>query len=67
MNYNEIYKQYENIFVKNQDDSNIIEWKPARKNSIHIKYKNGEEYIFSYKNEHSFSFETVEHFIEREE
>lgn len=67
MNHDEIYKQFKNIFIKNQDDNIIIEWKPVRKNSISIKYKNGDEYIFSYKNKHSFSFETVEHFIERKE
>ena len=65
MTHEKIYQEFKKIFA--MVDDNIVEWKPARKDSIYLKYKNGEEYIFRFRNKHSFSFETVEHFIEREE
>lgn len=65
MNHDKIYEEFIKLLNKN-DGKDIIKWEPARRNSIYILYKNGAEYIFSYNNEHSFSFETVEHFIERE-
>ena len=62
MSHSEVYKWFELYFPQYAGD-NVETWFQNGKNSIHIRQKNHQEFIFTFNNEGNWRFETVESFM----
>lgn len=61
MSQKEVYDKFKRIFPQFAENSKM--WFPNGKNSIRIRHKNGNDFIFTYNKETDWRFETVEAFI----
>lgn len=57
----EVFEKYKQIFVR--DSVNVEAWHPNGFNSVRVRLKTGEEYVFSYVNDRTWSMETLDNFI----
>lgn len=64
MLHNEVMKWFELYFPDYAKDK-IDVWFPNGKNSIRIRQKNGQEFIFTYYNQKDWRFETIASFLKR--
>lgn len=62
MVHNEIIKKLELILPAYSGES-ITVWFPNGKNSIRIRKKDGNEFIFTYNNKNNWKFETIDSYI----
>lgn len=62
MSHNEVYQMFALYFPDYAKDR-IKEWFPNGKNSIRIRQKNDQEYIFAYHGPSEWRFETVDCYI----
>ena len=58
MQHKQIYEIFKSYFPKIAEDAEV--WFANGRNSIRIRKKNKEEFIFSYKDRLDWSFETVD-------
>lgn len=63
MTHNEVYKQFELYFKQYSGVNNVEVWFPNGKNSIRIRQKNKQEYIFTYTNPKEWKLETKDSFL----
>ena len=61
MLHTEVFDKYKKVFYR--EVPNIDVWHPNGFNSIRIRLKTGEEYIFSFVNDRMWSMETLDNFI----
>lgn len=62
MSHSEVYKWFELYFPQYAGDK-VESWFQNGKNSIRIRQKNHQEFIFTFNNEGNWRFETVESFM----
>lgn len=62
MSHSEIMKWFE-LYFPDYAGSRIDLWFPNGRNSIRIRQKNGQEFIFTYHNRKNWKFETVDSFL----
>lgn len=62
MNHGEIYKYFELYFPDFSGDK-VDVWFQNGKNSIRVRQKNRQEFIFTYNGKDNWKFETVESFM----
>lgn len=46
-------------------DGQLKEWFPNGKNSVRVRLKNGQEFVFTHKAPNDWCFETIDSFIKR--
>ena len=63
MSHSEVMKWFESYFPDYSGDR-IDMWFPNGRNSIRIRQKNGQEFIFTYHNQKDWKFETDYQFSE---
>lgn len=61
MEHKEIYKWFE-LYLP-QFAKNVAEWFPNGKNSVRVRMRNGQDFIFTCNGTDDWSFETVVSFI----
>lgn len=62
MTYGDVYKWFE-LYFPNYAGDKVDTWFQNGKNSIRIRQKNKQEFIFTYHSAGNFRFETVESFM----
>ena len=62
MSHSEVMKWFENYFPDYSGDR-IDVWFPNGRNSIRIRQKNGQEFIFTYHSQKDWRFETITSFL----
>lgn len=62
MVHEEVYKWFE-LYFPLYAGGNVEVWFPNGKNSVRIRQKNGQEFIFSYNGKDDWKFETRKSFI----
>lgn len=62
MVHKEVYKQFE-LYFPLYAGENVEVWFPNGKNSVRVRQKNGQEFIFSYNGKDDWKFETRKSFI----
>lgn len=62
MVHKEVYKQFE-LYFPLYAGKNVEVWFPNGKNSVRVRQKNGQEFIFSYSGKDDWKFETRKSFI----
>lgn len=61
MTHKEVYKWFKLYFP--QFAEHVTEWFPNGKNSVRVRQKNGQDFIFTYNGRTNWRFETVESFL----
>lgn len=64
MSHNEVYKWFELYFPQYSGDK-VEVWFPNGKNSIRIRQKNKQEFIFTYNRATDWKFETITSFLKK--
>lgn len=64
MNHEEIFK-YFILYFPDYGWNKLETWFPNGKNSIRIRLKNNQDFIFTYFDMDRFTFETLDNFLER--
>lgn len=62
MSHSEIMKWFEYYFP-DYSRNRVDVWFPNGRNSIRIRQKNGQEFIFTYHNQKDWRFETITSFL----
>lgn len=62
MVHKEVYKWFE-LYFPLYAGENVEVWFPNGKNSVRVRQKNGQEFIFSYNGKDDWKFETRKSFI----
>ncbi len=62
MSHNEIYKQFE-LYFPDYAKERVAVWFPNGKNCIRVRQINGQEFVFSYIDQNTWKFETVNNFL----
>lgn len=63
MLHDDVYKQFKLYFPR--FSKKIIQWFPNGKNSIRVRRMDGYDFVFTFYDEDTWSFETVDSFIKR--
>lgn len=64
MSHSDVMKWFE-LYFPDYSGDNITMWFPNGKNSIRVRQKNGQEFVFTYISSKDWLFETVSHFLDR--
>jgi hypothetical protein len=56
-----IFERYAKIFTRDVEDVEV--WHPNGFGSVRIRFRNKEEYVFSYVNDSNWRYETLDNFI----
>lgn len=65
MSHNQVYAMFKTIFIHKDMEKDMDTWFPNGKNSIRVRFKNKNEFVFTYFDVKKWSLETVDNFIER--
>lgn len=63
MAHNEVYKWFELYFPQYAGTDKIEVWFPNGKNSVRIRQRNKQEFIFTYMGPNEWRFETINSFL----
>lgn len=64
MNHKQVFKHFTNLFPLIAGSS-VLTWFPNGKNSIRVRYVNGEDHVFTYNDSLDWSYETVDCFLKK--
>nr|DAQ19142.1 MAG TPA: hypothetical protein [Caudoviricetes sp.] len=64
MSHNDVYKWFELYFPLYAGEK-VSAWFQNGKNSIRVRQTNGQEFIFTYRSQKDWRFETVDSYIEK--
>lgn len=65
MSHNEVYKWFELYFPLYAGNENVAMWFANGKNSVRIRQKNGQEFIFTYNDKKDWRLETADSFLKQ--